>query len=512
LKHKSTLSLLGSLLIGLINFLSFSSSANAQLAPNIDQVWAFELANGQRLNLPANQTFNGGSIYSYPADSTGDQNFRLTSNGSEWNLQRSGSGYSISTSSLTPTNGTPLQAYTTGFGRYQGVKFVDAGGGYSLIQLVNNPTFCINIPGGYQNAKVNLWTCDVNDPDQRFKPIYVTGNPTYVQPAPSGTIGILQTQDGTRLSFPNLTNGSSLNGVNPNDNDSTQKIRLVWGGYAYTLLSGSTTVGLSTTGVDYTTLPGNIMPTQAYNNPGGRYGSWGFVDLGDGYYQIKNFYNPNYCLWVSPGVVRVYGCNAGLGAMKFKIGQSTTTYEAWLVARYSKKPNLATYFIDAVTAQLNNTSPEVGHAWIALVKVNRLSTFSGVTENYSVSTFSYWPSSKKPDNQNSSDVTNAFNILGYYGSSTVPSGVRKARLSQSRYNSLLSNASSQTTCDHYKVLDGLNPVGACTCVDQSAQIWKNLTGENYTSYILPDALADTLNGINSSENSSGYTNQGNIYP
>ncbi|NJS41854.1 hypothetical protein HC766_06080, partial [Candidatus Gracilibacteria bacterium] len=152
---------------------------------------------------------------------------------------------------------------------------------------------------------INLFPCNASDTDQIWRKTYITGNPNYVQPLSNGSVGILESQAGKRISLPNLANGGAIQGRTPNNNDASQRIKFNWNGYAYTLYRDQTTYGLSSTGLDYIGLGGNAMNIHAYTNASGRYGSFGFVDLGGGYFQVKSFFYPKYCLSTSSGALTV---------------------------------------------------------------------------------------------------------------------------------------------------------------------------------------------------------------
>jgi hypothetical protein len=62
------------------------------------------------------------------------------------------------------------------------------GGGYYLIRLRHNLNQCLNIPGGANNVWVTTWTCNANDPDQRFKIVdisTISANPPGTTPLPT---------------------------------------------------------------------------------------------------------------------------------------------------------------------------------------------------------------------------------------------------------------------------------------------------------------------------------------
>jgi hypothetical protein len=257
------------------------------------------------------------------------------------------------------------------------------------------------------------------------------------------------------------------------------------------------------------------MAMTTYTAGPGRWQNFGFVDAGGGYYNIKWQFNPNYC--VSAGtntgsnVGVIVPCNAGDVRQRFRVGQSTITYEAWMTARYSQKSNVFSMIIGAAFAVAQSKGPEVGHAWVSLNKKITIINSYNVTDNYGVSTLSYWPNSGKPDNQNPNDVNNTLNSLGLTTPSGLKTGIRKAKISESRYLQLLGTTPSQYGCQNY-VADNPNGSGPCTCITQTMRIWNNLTGENWTGFILPDELADSINTYNSSHTGNGYANNGNIIP
>ncbi len=82
-------------------------------------------------------------------------------NGDGYNFQRNGTSYSLSASTLTPTNLSPAVAYQSGFGQWQDFWLDDApGGGYYLMRWRKNPNFCVNVPGSQANVRATFWTCN----------------------------------------------------------------------------------------------------------------------------------------------------------------------------------------------------------------------------------------------------------------------------------------------------------------------------------------------------------------
>jgi hypothetical protein len=180
-----------------------------------------------------------------------------------------------------------------------------------------------------------------------------------------------------------------------------------------------------------------------------------------------------------------------------------------MVSRYAQKPNVYSMVLDAIGSAAQQQAPEVGHAWVSVIKKTVVVNSFNVNESYAVSTLSYWPNAAKPDNQNSNDVNNTFNSLGLTTSTGLKTGIRKAKISEPKYFQLINSNSTQYGCQVY-AFD--NPTGSnpCTCVTKTMRVWNNLTGENWTGFFAPDELADSINTKNNLQNINGYANNGNI--
>jgi hypothetical protein len=470
-----------------------------------NQVVRFELSNGVALNLQKAILVNDAPVYSYTGNNSDtEQHFKVISNGDAYNFQLNGTGFSISSSTLTPTNGSPMVKYQSGFGIWQDFWLDDApGNGYYLMKWRNNPNYCVNIPGSASNVRYTLFTCNATDNDQRFRIVNIA-NEQYSAPMANGSVGVLESATGKRIILPGNNTTPGL--ANPNDNDPAQKIQFLQvGNNQYVLQSSGTNYSLSSNTLDYVTsnTPGMGMTT--YNTGSGRWQNFGFKDLGNNWFQIKYSWNPNYCMSAGTNagnIAYIVPCNSGDNRQRFRVGVSTTTFESWLIARYSLKANVPTLFFDAAVAALRNTQPEVGHNWVALIKFNRITNALNLIETYSIRTLSYWPDGN--DNNNTNDLNNTFSLVGYYGRSNLAAGVRKLRISENKYNQFLNRSASQVGCTTYTIVAGK---GNCTCVTRATKEWEHQAGENYTKIILPDSLADKLN----TDNSSGqYANGGNI--
>ena len=86
-----------------------------------------------------------------------------------------------------------------------------------LIRWKANLGYCVNIPGGVQNAILNFYPCNSGDSDQRFRITTVGGLPNYVSPVGNNSTGVLESANGSRLSLPG--NNSTVGLVAPNDGD-----------------------------------------------------------------------------------------------------------------------------------------------------------------------------------------------------------------------------------------------------------------------------------------------------
>ncbi|NJL96543.1 hypothetical protein HC864_01850 [Candidatus Gracilibacteria bacterium] len=252
----------------------------------------------------------------------------------------------------------------------------------------------------------------------------------------------------------------------------------------------------------------------------------GFVDLGGGYFQVKSFFYPKYCLSTSSGALTVmFTCNSGDPNQRFRVTTDTIVstpivdYEAWLIAR---KQNVS------------NDIGQVGHTWVAIVRRNYekvdtyrdnqlINSFLTDGEWSTEKTYSLWPSDCFENCDSDPFLTTQIitdDLVINSSQSTFNYGyaVRKAKISGAKYAWINNNGQFETGCNHYVWPFGSNPnpIGACTCVDKATRLWKNTTGEDFTNTISngewpTDRVMYDINVRNLDENSNGYANQGQIY-
>lgn len=500
--------------------------SRADFAPNNDQIWAFELANGQRINLPASQRSTSGRFYSWPADSSGDQNFILSSDGNGWNIRHTPSGFIMGSPTTSPaTNGTTqLVPMTGGYNTGQAFDFVDTGAGNNTfnIRFRANPTFCVNVPFGQQNKILNLWPCSSTDPTQVFKATYLGGNPTYVAPMANGSTGFLESAAGARISMPNTAAGAALPLVGPNDSDPAQKFTFNTNGYAYSFFRTGTSSGISAANLNFIGLNGGAMGANAYPGAGGRYAGMNFVDLGSGWYQIKHFFYPQYCLSAgqngNPNQVAMYvPCASTDLRQKWKTTSAitqTTEYEFWIIARQTGNGQLLYW----------NGSLDVGHVTSAVIPVIKtknngvLINSEYVKDSNQITTYSYWPDASTPGLPNPCARQNCANdknlVIDVLNKGTISGtsdngakfAIRRLRLAPSSVATLNTKAYSATNCTSYLV---------CTCVDEATRLWSFATGENAfipsSSGITsgsPNYVYNKIMDANNAVNSNGYALNG----
>ena len=138
-----------------------------------------------------------------------------------------------------------------------------------LIRWKANLGYCVNIPGGVQNATLNFYPCNAGDSDQRFRITTVGGLPNYVSPVNNGFQGVLESQFGQRLTIPgnNATPGLAY----PNNNDASQQIQFIQSGNGYLFQRLGTSFSLSSNTLNYTTANQAGMALTTYNTGAGRW-------------------------------------------------------------------------------------------------------------------------------------------------------------------------------------------------------------------------------------------------
>jgi hypothetical protein len=352
----------------------------------------------------------------------------------------------------------------------------------------------------------------------------------------NGAVGVLEAASDQRITIPanNVAPGLAY----PNDNDLNQKIQFVQvGGNQYVLQKANTNISLSSNTLDYVTANTSGMAMTTYNTGAGRWQNFGFTDLGNNWFQIKYAWNPNYCVSAGTNSGSLLGvivtCNSGDNRQRFRVTPNyiqysqITNYEVWVVGR-KRADNLK------VITGIPSGSPDVGHAFIALVKdsytLQKRYNNSGVLIDQTIidrvpviqGTWSYWPSGSSANN-NSTDLGNANDILTTGGIQNKIYGVRRVRVSASFANSV-SSKSSSTKCNssttqygaHWAYLpDGFGSYAwtelpYCTCVDQSVFLWKSVTDEDIGYKTTPDQVTQWI--IDKNATDTGYANGGNMIP
>jgi hypothetical protein len=523
------------IVFGIVGITSLFGASKAQAATTYpvvnNQVVRFELSNGVALNIQNASLANDKFIYSFTGNNNDpEQHFKVISNGDGYNFQRNGTGYSLSASTLTPANLSPAVAYQSGFGQWQDFWLDDApGNGYYLIKWRKNPAWCLNVPGSQSNVKITFFACNASDNDQRFRIVNIA-NQQYVSPMSNGAVGVLEAATGYRVTLPANNSTPGLN--TPNDSDLSQKIQFLQvGNNQYLLQRANTNYSLSSNTLDYVTANTSGMSASTYSSGAGRWQNFGLVDLGSGWYNIKYAWNPNFCLSAgiptNTGVTSIVPCNTGDTRQRFRFTTTyitqefRTDYEVWVVGR-----KRADYL--KIIQNITNY-PEVGHAFIALVKdkytlqkrynyannilidqtiIDRVPTIEG--------TYSYWPTLTEKNN-NSSDVGNANDFLTTGGIQNKIYGVRRVRVS-ANYASNMQTKASATRCQggygaRWTPKNSFPFWGEstnCTCVDQSVFLWKDVSGENMGYTITPDQITQWIIDKNAAD--TGYANNGNVLP
>jgi surface antigen len=130
---------------------------------------------------PAYGFRNDGIVNTWVGPVDDDSLFKYLTNGSGINLQRTNSGYSISSKNLNVAPGNGIVSYGSGFGRYQDWNLEKIGGQYGDTYLFRwrtdiNTNLCLDVRGFTQGEQLNnrtpvLWTCDKNNVNQRIRVI-----------------------------------------------------------------------------------------------------------------------------------------------------------------------------------------------------------------------------------------------------------------------------------------------------------------------------------------------------
>jgi hypothetical protein len=182
---------------------------------------------------------------------------------------------------------------------------------------------------------------------------------------PNQATGVLESAAGKRVVLQNLVNGGALSSITPNGVSAGQVFKFTWNGYAYTIARDGTAFGISSTGLDYIGLNNNPMPMHAYSNTGGRYGSFGFTDIGNGYYQVRSFFFPKYCLSTGTTNPVMALCNVNDLSQLFPINSEIKTTSITNYAILSSGNDKVSF---------SNASGLVGHTWSGVFRLVTTST------------------------------------------------------------------------------------------------------------------------------------------
>jgi hypothetical protein len=321
-----------------------SSKAKAEITyPLVNgQVVRFYLDNGQGINITNSAgLINNGLVNSYIGSNIDlEQHFRVVSDGSYYLFVRNNTNFALSSSTLTPTNNSPIVSYTAGNGAWQNLLLDRIDANHFLIKWQANQNYCVHIPNGAQNVQLKLTTCNASDTTQRFN-IYTTGGlPNYVSPVTANSVGVLESAAGSRLAL-NGTN-TTPNVQGPNDNDPAQKIQFIPSGNGYVLQRNGTNYSLSSNTLDYVGNNQNGLAMTTYTTGAGRWQNFGFTDAGNGYYNIKWQFNPAYCVSAGNNSGSNFGlivpCSSTDLRQRFRFTSSitqATEHEFWIVGRTS---------------------------------------------------------------------------------------------------------------------------------------------------------------------------------
>jgi hypothetical protein len=511
-------------IVGITSIFGISPKSEAATVYPVvnNQVVRFELSNGVALNLQKANLVNDAPVYSYTGNNNDtEQHFKVISNGDAYNFQLNGTGFSISSSTLTPTNGSPMVKYQSGFGRWQDFWLDDApGNGYYLMKWRNNPNYCVNIPGSASNVRYTLFTCNATDNDQRFRIVTVGGTQNYARPLNFNTVATLENELGHGLTIPSANN-SAVQWANVDYDDPNQKIEIRYNptNNLYGFVRGGTSTALSTPTLDPATAGNSTLQTYTYGE--GRWMNFGFVRLSNGKFFIKWAWDPRFCVaeaeGVTPARIMLLPCDSTKKGMVWNIA-SRHSSELFLFAKQTANTQLINW----------SGSLDVGHANTAIVPVigtwengNKIARKYWINMD-KISTYSAWPSNEcsfKNCQYDKNFVVEALNQGGIYG--RLASGnnwsLRRQRITESSVANIDTKAFTLSGCGTYGPGTDYN---WCTCVDQATRLWKSITSEDFTpvtyfgnttSEMSPNVVYRKINDANNAINSNGYANNGQAF-
>ncbi len=509
-RSKTVRSLVRNVVFGILGVTSIfgvvAKSNAATVYPIVNnQVVRFELSNGVALNIQNASLANDKFIYSFTGNNSDpEQHFKVISNGDGYNFQRNGSSYSLSASTLTPTNLSPAVAYQSGFGQWQDFWLDDApGGGYYLIKWRKNPAYCLNIPGSKSNVKITFFACNASDNDQRFRVVNIA-NQQYVNPIANGAVGVLEAASGQRITIPGNNVAPGL--AYPNDNDQNQKIQFLQvGGNQYVFQKANTNYALSSNTLDYVTANTAGMAMTTYNTGAGRWQNFGLVSLGNDWYQVKYAWNPNFCVSAGTNSGSLLGvivtCNSGDNRQRFRVNTMAVSYQ-----------DMSTSYYYAVLASgaggtFISDPTQSGHTWSGVFKVTkneRRKFVNSILDSTQLlgyttekQTLSAW---QKYQTVPIIAGTEDMSWLQNYIDGTPNTGFiyRLKSISSQTYASALTTYTGQTGCVGYATIrTSINQT--CNCSRASVNYWFSVTGESFTGVVIPYAVQNWIGNLQNNQ-------------
>jgi hypothetical protein len=384
-------------------------------------------------------------------------------------------------------------SYTAGNGSWQNLLLDRIDANHFLIKWQANQNYCVHIPNGANNVQLKLTTCNASDTTQRFN-IYTTGGlPNYVTPVNNGFQGVLQSEYGQRLTIPGVN--SSVGLAYPNNNDPAQQIQFIQSGNSYLFQRVGSSISLSSNTLDYVNNNQNGLAMTTYTTGAGRWQNFGFIDAGNGYYNIKWQSNPAYC--VSAGIANG---GSGVGVIvpcvgwdlrqRFKpTGSNVTTQD------------ISTPYYYAVIASGGSVTPssisQTGHTWSGVFKVIKnetltytngvLSARSTTGYGYEKTTVSAWEGfSPVPIISKLEDI----DWLTKYINGNPNSGFtyRLKAITAQVYANAISTYSGQTGCVGYEILRTSLTEKTCNCTRASVNFWNLVANETVTGVMTPGVV------------------------
>jgi hypothetical protein len=221
--------------------------------------------------------------------------------------------------------------------------------------------------------------------------------------------------------------------------------------------------------------------------------------LGNGYYNIKSFFYPRYCLSTSSGALTIlFTCNPSDPNQRFRVvTESVVPFESYNAYIFARKDEIDT-----------------GHAWFALIR-EKGTYFYNLSNNTStklvlereVATHSAWPKNGQliygmfgnfiekcgfdpnvPTINCKKDVDNTNEILYTNNFENGNWAYRTTPITKAGYDFFKQSGANSTNCKQYALL----AAEGCTCVSQATREWKNLTGEDFNQLWTPKQLFEAI--------------------